>query len=129
MTGPDYIAIRSNTESHTMIFSLLLAGLHIIGLVSGDDSTSSAGNNDATITSMTTADPTYTVLAPTDSPTLDLFGSVTIIWSAEGYNVGGYFCRPSTASSGIYLYTSWISPQAGKVASEFNCKRFKDILG
>ncbi|KUL83519.1 hypothetical protein ZTR_10565 [Talaromyces verruculosus] len=97
-----------------MVVSLLLAGFYVIGLVSGDDSTGSAG--DATITPMITANPTYTVLAPTDSPTLDLFGSVTFIWSAVGYNVGGCFCRPSTTSSGFYLYTSWM--QAAVTNSE-----------
>lgn len=104
-----------------MIGSLLLVGLYLIGLVAGYDSTSSGG--DATITPMTTANPTYTVLAPTDSPTLDLFTSVTFIWSAEGYNIGGYFCRPSTTSSGFYLYTSWM--QAGKITSRLNRKWFE----
>ena len=105
-----------------MIASLLLAGFYVISLVSGDDSTSSIG--DATITPMITANPTYTVLAPTDSPTLDLFGSVTFIWSAEGYNVGGCFCRPSTTSSGFSIYSSWMPPQAGKI-TQLNSKRFE----
>lgn len=103
-----------------MIVSLLLAGFYVMGFVSGDDPTTSAG--DATITPMITAIPTYTVLAPTDSPTLDIFGSVTFIWSAEGYNVGGCFCRPSTTSSSFYLYTSWM--QAGKII-QLNSKRFE----
>jgi hypothetical protein len=117
------IPICSNTESHTMIVSLLLTGLYVIGLVDGDDSSSSAGD-DTTITSMTTAKPTYTVLAPTDSPTLDLFGSVTFIWSAEGYNVGGYFCQPVSTRSYMESYTSWMSSEAGKFTSQSHGKPF-----
>lgn len=107
-----------------MIILLLLAGLYAIGLVVGDDSSSSAGD-DATITSMTTAEPTYTVLAPTDSPTLDLFGSVTFIWSAEGYNVAGYFCQPLSSRSYMETYTSWMSPKAGIFTSHSNRKPFE----
>jgi hypothetical protein len=90
-----------------MIVSLLLVGLYAIGFVSGDDSSSSAGD-DATITSMTTAKPTYTVLAPTNSPTFDLFGSVTFIWSAQGYNAAGYFCQPVSTGSYMRHYTIWL---------------------
>ena len=92
------------TKQQTMIVSILLAGLTLVGFSLGEDPTSSA-STDVT----TTVSPSYDLVNPAGSPTYGLNDTVQFTWEAKGYITAFYVCHSSISTDFAAHTKHWIA--------------------